>query len=125
MSKEVKQVCDYCGEQLPCLNRCYVDMDPSRDVKRKTDLAIKDKEIKELCADLSEAHDRIRKLTQFLEKLRDGPGNNMEGWKLTWAHELSTKALSLPPLKPINKTSSRIMQATKVVDPIILKSGAW
>jgi hypothetical protein len=25
--------CDYCGEKLPCLNRCYVDMDPSRDVK--------------------------------------------------------------------------------------------
>jgi hypothetical protein len=26
----VADKCDYCGEKLPCLNRCDIDMDPSR-----------------------------------------------------------------------------------------------
>lgn len=34
-----------------------------------------------------------KKLRAALEKLRDGPGNKMANWKLTWAHEFAAKAL--------------------------------
>lgn len=30
VADNVADKCDYCGEKLPCLNRCYYDMDPSR-----------------------------------------------------------------------------------------------
>lgn len=29
-----------------------------------------------------------------LEKLKDGPGNRTAGWKKTWAHEFSGKAIA-------------------------------
>lgn len=43
---------------------------------------------------------RLRTAIEALEKLRDGPGNNMVSWRQTWAHEFSSKALqelSAPP----------------------------
>lgn len=30
-----KEKCDYCSESLPCLNRCEIDLDPSKDSWRK------------------------------------------------------------------------------------------
>jgi len=35
----------------------------------------------------------IERLRAALEKLRDGPGRDMAGWKMTWAHEFAKAAL--------------------------------
>lgn len=40
---------------------------------------------------LRKERDRYR---EALEKLRDGPGNKMAGWKHTWAHEVANEALT-------------------------------
>lgn len=44
---------------------------------------------------LTQDQAEIRRLIRALEKLRDGPGNDMVGWKLTWAHEFARKTLEL------------------------------
>lgn len=36
---------------------------------------------------------QLEKMKAALRKLRDGPGNNMTGWKLTWASTFAEKAL--------------------------------
>lgn len=42
---------------------------------------------------LKERDELKAQLREALEKLRDGPGNSMVGWKLTWAHKFAQKAL--------------------------------
>lgn len=46
---------------------------------------------------LSSERERSRKMREALEKLRDGPGNNMIGWQATWAHKFASSALGVEP----------------------------
>jgi hypothetical protein len=41
---------------------------------------------------------------KVVEKLRDGPGNKMAGWKMTWAHQFADEHLQLNPLMKAEKS---------------------
>ena len=47
----------------------------------------------QLSTELALAISDVTRLRAALERIKDGPGNKMDGWKKTWAHEFAAKAL--------------------------------